>query len=245
MGVVRNGSLTLHALYYSSTIPDQIMASGNGDDVRKLIAVVASFLAGSAQAETSLSDLLAVLSSELQEKRPEVVVSLRPPLTAQQIADLETEHRFALPEAVKALYMWHDGQDPGGFVTFVNNMQFLPLADALVIKAELDGMIGYDFELENWWYPAWLPIFHNGGGDHLVVDTAGIHTGNSGQLLTAYHDWEYRPIVAHDLTVFVQGVIDYHAGTPVDEMDEFHSIAKFLPQLDISFEAAGTAEPLE
>ncbi len=245
MVVVRNGSLTLHVLCYSSIIPDQTLASGNGDDVRRLIAMLAALLAGSACAETNVSDLLAVLDSELQEKRPEVVTSLRPPLTAQNIADLEQEHRVVLPETVKALYMWHDGQDPGGFVTLVNNMQFLPLADMLATKAELDGMIGYDFELENWWHPAWLPIFQNGGGDYLVVDTAGIHTGNSGQLLNFYHDWEYRPIVANDLTVFVQGVIDYYAGTPVDEMDEFHSIAKFLPSLNISFDAAGTAEPLQ
>ena len=237
--------LNLHLVCHSSTNPQQIMAGGKGDDMRKLMAVLAIFLAGSAYAETNVSDLLTKLESELKEKRPEVLASLRPPLTASHIAALEEEYRFVLPDAVKALYMWHDGQDPNGFVTFVNNMQFLPLADALATKAELDGMIGYDFELENWWHPAWLPIFHNGGGDYLVVDMAGVHSGNRNQLLNFYHDWEYRPIVANDLKVFVSGIIDYHAGTSVDEMDEFYSIDGFLPDLDISFDAAGTAEPLE
>lgn len=212
--------------------------------MKKLIALLAALIAGPAQAQTTMSELLSTLESQLEVKRPELAASLRPPLSATQIAGLESEYQVVLPDVVKTLYMWHDGQDPSVFITFVNNMQFQPLADVLETKTELDGMIGYDFELKNWWHPAWLPVFHSGGGDYLVVDMAGIHTANANQLVKVYHDWELRPIVAKDLTTFVQAVIDYHDKTPIEEMDEFHAIDDFLIQSDVSFEASGTAEPL-
>ncbi len=212
--------------------------------MRKLTALLATLFAGSVQAQATVSDLLATLDSQLAIKRPELVSSLRPPLTAEQIADLEDKHHIILPDIIKTLYKWHDGQDPSDFKVFVNNMQFQPLTDVLETKAELDGMIGYDFELKNWWHPAWLPVFQNGGGDYLVIDMAGIHTGNANQLLTVYHDRGTRPIVAKDLVTFLQAAIDYHDATQIEAMDEFHYISDFLPRLKTSFTASGIAEPL-
>ena len=124
-------------------------------------------------------------------------------------------------------------------------MAFAPLSEVLRAKTELDGMIGYEFELENWWHPAWLPLFHNGGGDYIVVDLVGIHTGNRNQLLQVYHDWEYRPIVADDLQTFLAAAIEYHGTKAIEEMDEFHIIDEFLPALEGSFEASGVAKPLK
>ncbi|MEP1765248.1 MAG: SMI1/KNR4 family protein [Sulfitobacter sp.] len=174
-----------------------------------------------------------------------MIASLRPPLSIDQIASLEDEYQLVLPDAVKTLYLWHDGQDPSGFTTFVNNMAFQPLSEALRAKAELDGMIGYDFDLENWWHPAWLPLFHSGGGDYIVVDLVGIHTGNRNQLLKVYHDWAYRPIVAEDLQTFLDAALVYYGTKSIEEMDEFHIIDEFLPPLEQSFNASGMVKPLK
>ncbi len=214
--------------------------------MKRLFALLAALLAGtSTQAETNISEVLLKLDAVLESKRPEFAAGLRPPLTVAQIAQMEAQYQVVLPDAVRALYLWHDGQGSSNYMSFVNNMQFQPLSEVLSAKAEFDEMIGYDFELENWWHPAWLPLFHNGGGDFIVVDRKGVHTGTKNQLLTVYHDWKYRPIVAKDLATFLAAALEYHEATPIEQMDEFHIIDDFLPQLDVSFEASGKATPLE
>ncbi len=214
--------------------------------MNKLLAFFAALMSSSAaSAQSTVPTLLLELGPLLEAKRHALIESFRPPLSVEEISSLEAEHQIALPDAVKALYLWHDGQDLTRFETFVNNMVLQPLSEVLKTKAELDGMIGYDFVLENWWNPAWLPLFHNGGGDYLVVDMEGVHTGNRNQLLRVYHDWEYRPIVASDLETFLSATIRYHDATPIDHMDEFHEIDDFLPSTDASFEASGPVEPLK
>lgn len=213
--------------------------------MKKLLAFLSALLGASPTlAQNTVADQLSELRVVLEMQRPEVVASLRPPLTVEQIASLEDEYQIVLPDAVKTLYLWHDGQDQTSFTTFANNMTIQPLSKVLRTKAEFDGMIGYDFELENWWHPAWLPLFHNGGGDYIVVDLVGIHTGKRNQLLTVYHDWEYRPIVAEDLQTFLDAVLEYYGTKSIEEMDEFHIIDEFLPTLEQSFNASGKVEPM-
>lgn len=213
--------------------------------MNRLLSLILALFATTGQAQTTLPELLEEIELQLLQKRPDFFTSLRPPLTEEQIAAIEIKYATILPDDVKALYMWHDGQDPQKFSSFVNNMQFQPLEYMLSAKVELDGMIGYDFELENWWNRGWLPIFHNGGGDHLVVDTVGVHTGNAGQLLTVYHDWEHRPIEAQNLQVFMQAVLAYYENTLTENMDEFHVLENFLTETGQSFVASGVAMPLQ
>ncbi|WBU60745.1 SMI1/KNR4 family protein [Paracoccus albus] len=212
----------------------------------KLFAFFAALLgASSASAQTSLAELLSELDMLLKSKHPELAASLRPPQSAEQIERMEARYQIVLPDEVRTLYLWHDGQDPTGFTTFANNMAFQPLSELLQTKAEFDSMIGYDFHLKNWWHQAWLPLFHNGGGDYLVVDPQGIHTGDANQLLAFYHDDKYRPIIAKDLTTFFKAVLDYYDKTSTEDMDEFHIIDDFLPNSNLSFDASGKAEPLQ
>ncbi|WP_018689092.1 SMI1/KNR4 family protein [Ahrensia kielensis] len=213
--------------------------------MKKIVSLFAALFTTSASAEPALPDLLAALEVQLQKKRPDLVATLRPPLTEEDIVALEHKYETSLPSQVRMLYKWHDGQDLEKFSVFVENMQFQPLESALLTKVDLDSMIGYDFELENWWHPAWLPLFQNGGGDYIVVDAAGIHTGNKGQLLTVYHDWEHRPINAPNLLVFSQAVLAYYKTTPIEDMDEFYLLENHLPETALSFDASGNAKPLK
>ncbi len=212
--------------------------------MKKLVAIIAAMFAGSATAQTALPDIFDSIGHLIVEKRPDLAATRRAPLSDAQIAEVERNHGITLRTEIKSLYAWHDGQNPEVFMTFANNMQFQSLEAALATKAELDGMIGYDFELENWWHPGWLPIFNNGGGDYIDVDAAGVHTGNPGQLIKVYHDWTHRPIVARNLTDFMQGVQRYLAGTAPQDMDEFHDVSDFLSPTRKAFEASGAAKPL-
>lgn len=213
--------------------------------MKKLLGVFATLFASPVQAQPTLAEVLTALDAQLAQKRPDYAALLRPPLSAGDIANLEVKYAVTLPDDVKTFYMWHDGQDPQSSAALANNMLILPLAEALDGKEELDGMIGYDFTLKDWWHPGWLPLFHNGGGDNLVVDTAGVHTGKPGQILSFYHDWDLRPIDAPDLLAYMQAVLSYYENTPVDQIVEPYELDGHLPETGLSFTAAGEAVPLK
>ncbi|WP_407667860.1 SMI1/KNR4 family protein [Palleronia rufa] len=176
------------------------------------------------------------------------VCSCRPATTLdsrhESLTGFVQQSQITLPYAVRKIYLWRDGQDPSTFTSFVNNMQFVPLSNVLRDKAELDRMIGYEFEQENFWHQAWVPIFQNGGGDSLVVDLHGVHTGTKGQVIAFYHDWEHRSIVAPDLKTLLQGMLKYYEAFQANTINEPHDISDFLPSMSISFKPSGTAAPL-
>lgn len=213
--------------------------------MKRLFSMLAALFAGSVQAEPQDDPLLLRLGAALLEKRHDYASRLQAPLSKSDIDALEKRFDAFVPESVRALYMWHDGQDPEVTASFANNMMFLPLEEALITKAEFDGMIGYDFELENWWHPGWLPLFTNGGGVYLVLDQVGVHTGEPGQLLYFFDDYENRPIVARSLKAFLTAVVDYYEQTPVEDVKESFDLDNFLPKMDVSFNAEGEATPLE
>jgi cell wall assembly regulator SMI1 len=87
-----------------------------------------------------------ILDEQLSRLRPEFYQNLLSPLQDSEIQELEEKYQLILPEDLKSLYSWKNGQAIGSFDSFVNNSTFLSLQEALEISAELTSMIGYDFE---------------------------------------------------------------------------------------------------
>lgn len=162
-----------------------------------------------------------ILDQHLSRLRPEFYKNLLPPLQALEIQELEQQYQMNLPEDLKNLYSWKNGQSISSFDSFVNNSTFLSLQEALEIAAELTGMIGYDFEIENWWNRNWIPLFHNGGGDYICYDLEGLFTGNAGQLITFWHADADRDVIAPTLEEFLKAINRYYELTPVTSYDEF------------------------
>ncbi|MBT1699165.1 SMI1/KNR4 family protein [Fulvivirgaceae bacterium PWU4] len=169
-----------------------------------------------------MQTLLNTLDKHLQEKRPDYYKDLRPPLTDQQIGDLEKKYNLQLPSDVRLLYQWKNGQDD--YKRFVNNSTFMPLESALESYELLTGMIGYDFEIKNWWNEHWIPLFENGSGDHICVDMAGIFTGDAGQIVDFWHDSPGRNVTAPSLEAFIGSLNKYYETTKPEDFDEFFII---------------------
>ncbi|NML39530.1 SMI1/KNR4 family protein [Chitinophaga sp. G-6-1-13] len=170
---------------------------------------------------------LTTLDQYLSQLRPELYTHLNAPLTEEAIAALEKTYAITLPEDLKALYQWKNGQRDDCYETFINNSGFLPLQEALEVAKEMTGMIGYDFEVENWWHAAWIPIFHNGGGDYICYDTGGLFTGTKGQLLEFWHRDSDRNVIAPGLESFLQAINQYYAETAPASFDEFFTLEKY------------------
>lgn len=164
------------------------------------------------------------LDSHISSKRAGYYKCLQPGLSAVEIATLEQTFDVKLPADIKALYEWKNGQQSDCYEAFVNNSMFLPLQHALETAKENTEMIGSDFELENWWHAAWIPLFDNGGGDYICYDTAGVFTGIKGQIIEFWHADNDRDTIAPDLTTFITSINKLYETTPAESFDEYFEV---------------------
>ena len=164
-----------------------------------------------------MEDQLAALDNCLRTLRPEFYSALNEPVSEAEVQTLEAKFNTKLPEDLKLLYRWKNGQDQACYDVFVNNSVFLPLEEALDITSELTTMIGLDFEIENWWNENWIPIFNNGGGDLICYDCQGIFTGNAGQLIEFWHADNDRNVIAPNLESFIAAINHFYKTTGDDK----------------------------
>jgi cell wall assembly regulator SMI1 len=172
-----------------------------------------------------MQDQLQLLDNYLRMLRPEFYARLQPPLTDNELDDLEKKYKRKLPAGLRMLYKWKNGQAQDCYDAFANNSSFMSLDDALNSAELMTSMIGSDFDIDNWWNEAWIPIFHNGGGDHICIDTAGIFTGRKGQVLEYWHADNDRNVIAPSLESFVSLVNSYYSCTAPAEFDEYFKAA--------------------
>jgi cell wall assembly regulator SMI1 len=86
-------------------------------------------------------------------------------------------------------------------------------------------MIGFDFEIENWWNQNWIPIFQNGGGDSICYDLKGIFTQKRGQLIEFWHADNDRNVIAPTLEAFFRKIIEFYEKKKQNkEFDEYFEI---------------------
>lgn len=167
---------------------------------------------------------LEILDKHLKLSRPDFYSKLNMPLKENEIQALEEQFSITLPADLKALYQWKNGQNDQCCDSFVNNSMFMPLEETLDAAKEMTEMIGFDFEIDNWWNENWIPLFHNGGGDHICYDMGGIFTGQKGQLIEFWHADNDRNVIAPDLKSFIEAINQFYETKPVMEFDEYFQV---------------------
>jgi cell wall assembly regulator SMI1 len=171
-----------------------------------------------------MENTLQKLDQNLSTLRSEFYKTLQEPLNDTEIESLEKKYNIVLPEDLKALYKWKNGQENSNFESFVNNSMFIALDEALDIASENTSMIGFDFEIENWWNAKWIPLFHNGGGDYICYDCEGTFTGNAGQIIEFWHADNDRNIIAPNLEVFLSQLNSYFEKNQTAAFDEYFEV---------------------
>jgi cell wall assembly regulator SMI1 len=159
-------------------------------------------------------ELLARLDAALRKAAPTIAARLRPGATDAQIAAFEKYLGFALPDALKDLYRWHDGMDTAGgpihaptlFFGYTwrsleavhesHLMKTTMWKDGTYAKTERGG--------KGWWDEHWIPILDQIEGGTLCVDTAGWSTGDAGQIIEEWHDDSARKILFRDLDAWLE-----------------------------------------
>ena len=151
--------------------------------------------------------LLARFDALLQRHRPAYHAQLNPPAPAAELAALEAEFQLVLPPELHHWYGWRNGQPAGCFDSLVGSYEFpsvADVADSMRINCEL--LAAGDF-VPNWWRPGWFPFLTNGSGDHLCLDLEGTFTGQPGQVLEHWHDYEARAVVFPTLSAWLAATV--------------------------------------
>jgi cell wall assembly regulator SMI1 len=142
----------------------------------------------------------------LAEHWPDGLAALNGPATETEIVELEDALGVRLPSDFAACLRIHNGQSDTAGGLF-DNSEFLSTRAILeqwkVWKDLLDSGEFKGIESEpqsgirnDWWHQKWIPITHNGGGDHYCIDLAPTAEGHCGQVITMWHDMAEREVQA-------------------------------------------------
>lgn len=186
------------------------------------------------QRTPALARQLTEIARWVEARAPQLPPMFRPAATEAQIAEAERQLGLALPPALHALYRLADGQ-PEGAATLLDAFSWMPLSEVVERAAFLneffpDGLNEEDPDhapiqantgiRPTWWWPQWLPIMANGGGDYLCVDLDPEPEGHRGQLIAYFHYETYRSLVARGFEGLIESVANGLASGTFDLVDD-------------------------
>lgn len=188
------------------------------------------------------------IEAALAERFPELLATLNPGASEEAIVASEAALGIRFPDDFRLSVKRHDGQ--GAFRRLMGVGPLLPLEGIVVqwqVWKELldDGTFeddGEPFESmphpgvkPDWWNARWIPITHDGSGNHDCLDLDPADGGSSGQVIEMWHDDDIRPLNAPSLTAWLTEFLEeLEAGELVltdeyglvhqDELDDAESI---------------------
>lgn len=151
---------------------------------------------------------------------------LNPPATDAQLDAAQAHLGLSLPADVRALYRLADGQvqyrhdDPRWAAGLVAGEPLLPLTEALLQWdqwAGFEGETGLDefasstpegFVQPKYSVRGWIPLTHDGGGNHVGVDLDPDVRGTVGQVITFGRDDDQHQVLAPSLLSYLDQLAD-------------------------------------
>lgn len=157
---------------------------------------------------------------------PQGLEDLRPPATPADIEALEAMLGATLPAALAESLQVHNGQG-GHFGFLLPSGHLLGTAEiaehwrcwkSLLDAGQFRGLAAESQSgvLPDWWSTGWVPITHNGFGDHHCLDLSPATAGAVGQVVAIWHDQPERTVVAPSYTAWLRRLLeDLHCGAVV------------------------------
>jgi cell wall assembly regulator SMI1 len=156
-----------------------------------------------------MSGLIDRLDRWLAQNRADYYKQLEPGVTEEEVVALEAELGYALPQGLRALLKWRNGQGPRNFDCIYYNYSLMSADEISGVRQSNNELLeAGDFDIPNWWFPEWVPFLSNGGGDNYCIDFAGTFAGTRGQIIVWNHDYEARPIEHVDFDHWLQTLVE-------------------------------------
>ncbi len=141
--------------------------------------------------------LLARLDQWLNAERERFQQALRPGATAAECDALTAELGRPLPEELRALLMWHNGQNPDVPGAFEQNWMLMSTDEIAEAKKELDE------HPHEGWHSHFLPFLGDDNGDYLCLDAS---TPGS-PVLECWRGRNDHPVVAPSLSAWLEAFV--------------------------------------
>ena len=166
---------------------------------------------------------LADLESWFKKHLPEVIDDLRPPATADELAEFADAIGADLPPEVMALYRWHNGQKNDATGLFYG-LGFLSLDEAASEWQSWDAILSDDDdEIERlngssttaapgivkplYGSRGWIPFAQDFSGNFLAIDLDPDDNGTRGQIINCGPDEDLKCLVADDMSAFIEWMV--------------------------------------
>jgi cell wall assembly regulator SMI1 len=166
-----------------------------------------------------MEDVWSRIEAWLQAHAPSVAAGLNPPASAEEIDATERFLGVTFPIEVRSSYLRHDGQSRDA-PWMLEGWEWLSLERMrrewkvwkdLLDAGDFKGIRSHPDDaavVDDWWNPRWIPLTHDGGGDHHCLDLAPGPEGISGQIIEMWHDEGSRPVVADSFRDWLTGFAD-------------------------------------
>jgi cell wall assembly regulator SMI1 len=141
--------------------------------------------------------LLARLDQWLNDKRERFQQALQPGATAAECDALAAELGKPLPEPLRALLMWHNGQNPDVPGAFEQNWVLMSTEEIADAKKELDE------HPHEGWQKNWLPFLDDDNGDYRCLDLGS----PACPVLECWRGRADHPVVAPSLSAWLESFV--------------------------------------
>jgi cell wall assembly regulator SMI1 len=143
-----------------------------------------------------------------------------PPATDAQLNAFEQMVGLAMPRAYRQLYRWHDGEEDDRWGHFYG-LPLLPLREAgsqwTAWNRVLAGFGGTRYEISGAGWPEgavdsayinprWIPLTHDGSGNHIGLDFDPWPGGRRGQVILYGRDEDVKVVLAPSLGAFLHWI---------------------------------------
>ena len=78
----------------------------------------------------------------------------------------------------------------------------------------------------DWWNAKWIPITHDGSGNHLCLDLDPAPGGKMGQIITMWHDEGSRSVVTGSLTDWLTQLAEGYENGEWVYSDEYGAVVR-------------------
>lgn len=156
-----------------------------------------------------MEPMLERLDKWLATNRVEYYQKLASGATETDLDELAELLDNSLPEGLRSLLQWRNGQDTRNFESIYYNYSLMGSEDIAEVVEMNNSMLAHgEFNQANWWNTQWIPFLQNGAGDYYCIDLAGSFGGTKGQVLEYNHDYEGRNIQHPDFAAWLQTLVE-------------------------------------
>jgi cell wall assembly regulator SMI1 len=173
------------------------------------------------ESKESISELWEKILHMFEKECHGISTFLNQPATKSQINAIEQKMGFPLPQELKELYLCNDGQGER-VLGILSGLDFLSIEELYIqwsIWKELsqqeteEGMNELSCLCTSFPEGAikkiytnkkWIPLTHDGGGNHIGIDLDPDINGNIGQIINFGRDEDSKFIIATDLSEYLK-----------------------------------------